>query len=114
MEKKELMVLIGNNVRHYRIAHKMTQDELASQVGKNPSAITRIEGGQRMMSLLMLLDVAAALDVSCDALLKSPDRSVALENIYSILNNQSEADLVKLYNVIQTILQEYGKGLESK
>lgn len=72
MDKDELARLIGNNVRYNRMKRKMTQNELAQIVGINASAITRIEGGTRMMSVQVLRDVANALSISTDALLFDP------------------------------------------
>ena len=53
----------------------MTQEELAAKVNINPSAITRIENGQRMMSIQTLTAVAKALGVSCDSLLQTVENS---------------------------------------
>lgn len=51
MDKKKLQIQLGSNVRRYRLERKLTQEALASQVNINASAITRIEGGQRMVSV---------------------------------------------------------------
>ena len=81
MDKDELARLIGNNVRYNRMKRKMTQNELAQIVGINASAITRIEGGTRMMSVQVLRDVANALSISTDALLFDPSAPTHLQNI---------------------------------
>lgn len=107
------MVLIGNNVRHYRMERKMTQEELASLVNKNSSAITRIEGGQRMMSVPMLRAVAVALDTSCDALIHNGDRSVRIANICNLLSGQSDQSLAHLQKLIRVCITEYGDEKEN-
>lgn len=90
IEKEDLMKRIGNNVRKYRMARNLTQEQLSVLVGKNPSAITRIEGGQRMMSVSLLYAISSALGVSVDSLLiENKDRSVYEQNILKLLSDQS-------------------------
>ena len=109
MDKTELQKQIGNNVRHYRMEKKLTQDALAALVDINASAITRIEGGQRMMSVMTLKAVADALNVSCDALLNevgSP--SSHRSNIEHMLSKQTDSSLAHLEKIIQACITEYG------
>lgn len=111
MDKLELQKQIGNNVRRYRMERKLTQDALAARVNVNASAITRIEGGQRMMSVITLKAVADALGVSCDALLsKADDPSSPRANINYMLSRQSDASLAHLEKVIQCCISEYGEA----
>ncbi len=107
-EKGELMRLIGNNVRKYRMERKMTQHQLADHVNCDSSTITRIEGGARMMSISTLRTVARALDVSCDALLFDEGLDIYVHNITSMLQGQSQESLVHIERFVQLLLQEYG------
>ena len=108
-KKGELMKLIGDNVRHYRMERKMTQEELANLIGKNSSAITRIEGGSRMMSVPTLLAVSNALGVSSDALLRDRSACDGQETINYLLSSQTKDSLSKLEKVIQALIQVYGE-----
>lgn len=108
MDKRDLMVLVGDNVRRYRMERKMTQGELAARVDRNDSAITRIESGKRMMSVSMLRAVADALDVSCDALLREPTASTRIGNITKALSGQSERNLASLERIVQVCIEEFG------
>ncbi len=107
-EKGELMRLIGNNVRKYRMERKMTQRQLADLVNCESSTIARIEGGARMMSVGMLRTVACALHVSCDALLFDNGPEVYVNNIVSMLQGQSQKSLAHIERLVQLLLQEYG------
>ena len=109
MDKKALMALIGENVRYYRIEKKYTQEQLANLINVNSSAITRIESGQRMMSLPILRAVAEALNVGTDALLFNKNKNVYIENIITILNGQNEASLAHIEKILYVIIAEYGK-----
>lgn len=106
--KKELMVRIGNNVRKYRMERKLTQDELAERVGVNVSAITRIEGGTRMMSVPLLYNMAVTLNVGTDSLLQEENNNACVANVRAILLRQSEESLMHLEQIIQVIVKEYG------
>ncbi len=96
MGKDELARLIGNNVRYYRMKQRMTQNELAQIVGINASAITRIEGGTRMMSITVLRDVATALSISTDALLFDPCTPAHLQNILMLLKMRRDVKALLL------------------
>ncbi len=111
MRKSELMELIGKNVRYYRIKRKMTQDELSNIIGKNPSAITRVESGQRMTSVRTLYAVAEALNISCDALLRESNKTVELENILHMLSGQSENSLRRISKVMVALIDQYGTAI---
>lgn len=108
-EKKELMVLIGDNVRKCRNNRGLTQEELSRLVDVGPSTITRIEGGTRMMSIPLLRSVAAALQVSSDALLFTEESNPAMANIQVKLARQTPESVVHLERVIQTLIDEYGE-----
>ena len=108
MDKKTLMGAIGNHVRCYRLERRLTQAQLAALVDKNNSAITRIESGIRMMSVPLLCELANALNVSCDALVKGPTKSTRIENINLLLRGQSEESLAHLEHIIHSLLEEYG------
>ena len=87
----------------------MTQEELANLIGKNSSAITRIEGGSRMMSVPTLLAVSNALGVSSDALLRDRSACDGQETINYLLSSQTKDSLSKLEKVIQALIQVYGE-----
>lgn len=112
-EKQALMRLIGNNVRRYRIERGLTQEELSHLTDVNISTVTRIEGGMRMMSIPLLRSVAAALQVSSDALLSTEKSNSAMTNIQVKLAGQSPEFLTRLGRIIQVFIDEYGDKGES-
>lgn len=109
-EKDELMQLMGNNVRKYRMERKMTQRQLADLVNYDNSAITRIEGGARSMSVATLRAMAQALHVSCDALVFGDCPDVHINNIISMLQGQSQESLEHIERVVELLLREYGEA----
>ncbi len=63
-------VLFGRNVRKYRKQKKLTQEQLAERCGMQPNSISRIEKGNAGTKMSMLTDLADALDVTPNALLR--------------------------------------------
>ncbi len=63
-------VKFGQRVKELRNTIGMTQDVLASKIGKDRSYVGFIERGERNPSLEVIFDIAKALDVSSDELLK--------------------------------------------
>ena len=108
MTKTELQKIVGGNVQKYRVKRKLTQEELASKVNINSSAITRIENGQRMMSVPTLVAVAYALGVSCDALLRSEEiTSQRIKNICSLLEGHSDSSLDQIERILRVLIEEF-------
>lgn len=62
-------VNIGNRIRTFRENKHLTQKELADLVMISPSAITRLERGQSMVSVFTILDIAKVLDVPISSIL---------------------------------------------
>lgn len=61
---------IGNRIREVRIQAAMTQTELAGAVGLDQSEISRIERGERTLSVVCLVRIASALAVPAQSLLE--------------------------------------------
>jgi transcriptional regulator with XRE-family HTH domain len=73
--------LIGERIRGRRIALKLSQKDLSSQVEVSPPAINQFEKGEKAPSTATLIKLAEALDVSSDYLLGVSDRQdVFLDN----------------------------------
>lgn len=68
---QELQKLFGQNVRRFRKAQRMTQEEFASKAGINRSYLGGVERGQRTICMDNIAKIAQALAVSPDVLFKS-------------------------------------------
>jgi transcriptional regulator with XRE-family HTH domain len=66
----DICLVIGKNVRDLRIAQKLSQEELAYRAKMDRPYLSQIENGQRNLSVLMLQEIASALDVKVSALVK--------------------------------------------
>jgi XRE family transcriptional regulator, fatty acid utilization regulator len=72
---------MGQRLRHLRRARGLTLAELGSRVGRAPSALSLLENGRREPKLSVLEDLAAALAVPLEELLRrqAPSRRAQLE-----------------------------------
>ena len=61
--------MLGRRIQKIRTAQKMSQFQLAEQIGTSPTFVSRIECGAKGPSLETLLAIADALNASLDALL---------------------------------------------
>lgn len=109
MDKTTLMRQIGANLQKYRIDKQLTQENLAGMVDKNTTTITRLESGQRMMSLVSLVEMSQALDVSCDALIFGTCSQANIQNIIRLLENETVDTLERVELIIRTCLEEFHK-----
>lgn len=64
---------MGNRIRQLRKQRKLTQAELAKQVGISTSFMGHIERGTRVASLETLVGLSSTLDVSLDAIVTGMD-----------------------------------------
>ncbi len=73
--------MLGQRLRHFRVAKGLTLDQLGGRVGIAPSQLSMIENGRREPRLSVLEQLAAALDVRLADLLDEtpPTERAALE-----------------------------------
>jgi transcriptional regulator with XRE-family HTH domain len=69
-EANEIEQVVRTRLRSLRNTLGLSLDELAARANLSPSTISRVETGKRTISLDILLPLAAALQVSLDALLE--------------------------------------------
>lgn len=82
-ETEEIMgieVRVGKNIKKYRQAHKMTLEELAVEIHKSKSTVSKYEKGLIAVDVVTLEEIASALKVSPAQLLASTDERN--ENVY--------------------------------
>ena len=99
---------IGRNIRKYRLANKMRQEDLAEKVNLSSNYVGMIERGEKIPSLETFIDIVNELKVSSDMIL-----SEVLETGYivkdSILNEKLSKlcpeDRNKIYDVLETLIK---------
>ena len=95
---------IGQRIRKFRKAHRLSQEELAEQIGISVTHMSHIETGNTKLSLPVLVDVAGVLGVHTDDLLfeaASAERSVAMDAIVQTLSGCSTQQLRILEDILE-------------
>ena len=60
---------IGKNIRKYRLAKKLRQEDLAEKAGLSANYIGMVERGEKIPSLETFITILNALEVSADMVL---------------------------------------------
>lgn len=99
---------IGKNIRKFRLAKKMRQEDLAEKSGLSANYVGMVERGEKIPSLETFIKIVNALEVSADMLLTDVvDVGYTVKN--SMLNEklaQLPADeRAKIYEVIDTLIK---------
>lgn len=82
---------IGRNIRKYRIAKKLRQEDLAELTDVTPNYIGMIERGEKIPSLETFISIVNNLGVSADMILCE-----VLENGYEVKNSILNERMAKL------------------
>ena len=61
---------LGANIKRIRLRRKMTQGDICRKLNMDRSYMSAIEGGKKNVTIAKLEELANALDVSVDELLK--------------------------------------------
>ena len=99
---------IGRNIRKFRLAKKLRQEDLAEKTDLTTNYIGMVERGEKIPSLETFIKILNALEVSSDMVLAD-----VLETGYivknSILNEKlaklSPEDREQIYEVIDTLMK---------
>ena len=95
---------IGQRIRKLRKAHGLSQEQLAEQVDISTTHMSHIETGNTKLSLPVLVDIAAALEVRTDDLLHDSSATTAgtvLEEIATVLNRCSAKEAKVIADVVK-------------
>jgi XRE family aerobic/anaerobic benzoate catabolism transcriptional regulator len=98
--------ILGNRVREARASRGMTRKILARDSGVSERYLAQLESGQGNVSILLLRDIARALDIPLDALLlDGPGPPVDLVHTTEFLRRLPAAELLQAR---QLLVQHFG------
>ena len=93
MEKRDLMLRMGANVRQCRKAIGYTQEELAEICNVSAAFCAQIETGRRMVSLPTLIKLADAFQTNVGILIYGTAKGERIMHIMEVLNEMPEQDV---------------------
>lgn len=99
---------IGKNIRKYRLAKKLRQEDLAEKAGLSANYIGMVERGEKIPSLETFITILNALDVSADMVLAdvvSTGYIVKNSMLNEKLSKLSNEDREKIYEVIDILIK---------
>ncbi len=105
---------IGRNIRKYRMAQNLRQEDLAEKTGLSVNYIGAIERGEKLPSLETFIDIANTLNVSADMILCDVlNASYTIKNslLAEKLEGIKRADREKIYDVIDTMIRHSEKEM---
>ena len=100
---------IGKKIRHYRLMHHLTQEDLAFEIETTAAYISNLELGKKIPSLKKLLEISEVLNITAnDLLYDSYDKSNPAEKslsgtILSYPPGEQEQILSTLNTLIESI-----------
>ena len=103
-DKRSVQIIIGNNLRKYRLLAKLTQDELAEKAGISTPFLANLERGSKGMSIHSLREFCKNLGVSADQLLFDPEPSNNIRNIEMLLKDQPEHVVLAAEKMIRILV----------
>ena len=95
---------IGQQIRKIRKAHGFSQEELAEKANISATQMSHIETGNTKLSLPVLVDIAAALEVRTDDLLNNNPvaaTSSAMDEIASVLERCTAKESKVIADVVR-------------
>lgn len=105
---------IGQQIRKFRKAHGLSQEELAEKVNISTTHMSHIETGNTKLSLPVLVDIAAALEVRTDDLLNNNPTAAtgsAMDEIASVLERCTATESKVIADVVRAIKLSMDKYL---
>ena len=108
MNKEEIAIVIGENIKRYRLQNGWTQQELGAKIGISKNAIGNYEKGFRSPKKDTMFDLANAFNISIDDLFPpiKNDSSSNASQIQSIYDELNPPRQVKVLNYAKMQLNE--------
>lgn len=99
--------LLGQRIKYFRKAKKLTQEQLAEIVSMEPNSISIIESGRNFPTLNSLEKIAKALDIELNILFRynlNKTNSEIIDNINSELTKLNNEKLEKVLLFIEDFI----------
>lgn len=105
--------IVGLRIKSYRQKKRLSQERLAELSGLHPTYIGQLERGEKNPSVLSLLKISSALEISLESLIsqlsevKKNEQTVA-DKAFRLFLEMDEKDGERLYEVLIRISEYKG------
>lgn len=103
----ERLGAISHNIKSARIERGLTQEKVAELAGISAVYYCQIELGNKSPSLETILNIAEAMHVSVDTLVRGADKQAMIQDLINLLEKCDESGIAKLRKVLYTIADEF-------
>lgn len=104
---KELLGIIGQNVKKYRESAGLTQADLAEKVGIGTASVSRIERGEKRMRLETLRALADALGISVGLLFYQRNKDELLLTLTKMLEGKQPEFIEGIMALVRVCLENF-------
>lgn len=105
----ELVQIVGQRLRNYRVQKGVTQEQLAETAGVHPTYIGQLERGEKNATIDSLAKVTTALQVPLSQLLEGISPSETEENYplqcYDMVQGLPVEKQKKVYEMLQLLAE---------
>ena len=104
---KELLGVIGENVKKYREKAHLTQADLAEKIGIGTASVSRIERGEKRMRIETLHSLANALNISVGLLFYRNNKNELLLTLAKMLDGQSPEFIDGVMSLVRVCMENF-------
>lgn len=105
--------LIGQNIRKFRKAKRMSQESLAERIGISTTHMSHIETGNTKLSLPVLIELSQILEVSTDSIIfgdigrdaELPGRQIA--ELLESSSTKQQRIISEVVSAVKTAMDKY-------
>lgn len=101
-------ITVGKKLKNLRLAKKLTQSELANELGVSIGYISQVESGDKCFNLDRLQEISKILDKPVGYFISGTDtdfRLAAIEEIVDIMGRLSEEESEKAKRIFDIIME---------
>jgi XRE family aerobic/anaerobic benzoate catabolism transcriptional regulator len=104
VDTEAYLAALGERVRQARARHGMTRKILARDSGVSERYIAQLESGHGNISILLLRQLASALDTPLDSLVaEGPEPPPELQHSVAMLRRLSAEEMAKAYQMLRAV-----------
>lgn len=101
----DLYIHAGKRIKELRILNKYTGEELAAKAGISVKFLYNIESGKQGFSSETLFNLAQALHVKCDYILKGSKESMYDNSLTEVIDMFDESQTITLIKILKAIYE---------